>query len=278
MQFLLLKIASLLGMGLVATRADAAGVDRVAIIRTSFAVAAILAFFGAVITGSPHISRPSALLAIVLGIAFVLMFFFWVKSSRTAGTGMAIVALETAIAIPMLASVVFWHERLTWMEITQSVIALIAFGLLISEVVSKVQTNPASPGWFWLAGLFTISGLVNTGAKLFQEKMVPQEIMPFLALLFISGFVVTTLLYYRRKSRVSRPALTYGAALGATNIGYYLFLILGLTILPGTVVYPVTAAGEIGLITLVGFAIQRKKLRFRGWLGIGLAVLALVLV
>ena len=44
-----------------------------------------------------------------------------------------------------------------------------------------------------------------------------------------------------------------------------------------TVVYPV-AAGEVGLMALAGILIRREKLGFRGRLGIGLAVLALVLV
>ncbi len=315
--FLLLKIASLVGIGLVLKRSGARGLDKLAVIRVSCAVAAVLAFFGAVLAGNPHISWPTALLAAVIGVLFVAGFIFWFKAIESAGLGASLLAIGIAIAVPVLASIVIWHEAPKPIEIIGAGIALAALGLVISEVAYGVQTPPTLrnnprvrlteerkastfsksaggglaqsasvalqthtnlPRWLWLVGLFLVSGLVNTGAKVFHEEMPQAEIMPFLAVLFVSAFIVTTLLYYLGKSRISRPALYYGVAFGVASLGSLLFLILALTMLGGTVVYPVAAGGEAGLMALAGILIRREKLGFRGWLGIGLAVVSLVLV
>ena len=66
--------------------------------------------------------------------------------------------------------------------------------------------------------------------------------------------------------------------LGAANLGNYLFLVLALSVLPGIVVYPVIAAGEVGLMAVAGVAIWRERLGVPSWVGVGLAVAALVLL
>lgn len=285
MHFLLLKIASSVGMGLVLKQADVRGMNRLAVIRVNYAAGAVIAFFAAVALNQKTLALNAALLAVVLGVLFVAGLVFWAKAIETGGLAMSVVAMRTAIAIPVLASVVYWREKPGVLEIAGAAVALTALGLVISEIVRPARHVPA-PGekpkaghaWAWMLGVFLVNGLVNTGAKLFQQEMPQEQSFPFQATIFVSAFLVTTVLYYLRKSRVDRSSLVYGTVLGAANLGNYLFLILALNMLPGTVVYPATAAGEVGLMALAGLLIWRERLGVRGWAGIALAVAALVLL
>ena len=279
MHFLLLKIASSVAMGVVLKLADVRKLERIPLIRINYAVAAIIAFFIAVATETQHISMPTAVLAAVIGALFVAGLLLWAKVIETAGLALSVVAMRLSILVPVAVSAVAWRERPGLIQGIGIGAALLALGLVLSD-----QSRPAngavrpSRAWFWMLGLFLVDGLVNTGAKVFQEMMPSSENLSFQAVIFVSAFFVTTVVYYLRRKRASQATLAYGAGLGAANLGNYLFLVMALSVLPGVVVYPVMAAAEVALMALAGVFIWREKVGFRSWVGIALAVVALVLI
>jgi len=115
-------------------------------------------------------------------------------------------------------------------------------------------------------------------AKVFRQHLPAEENLPFQTVIFVSAFAITTVAYHLRRARVDRATLGWGALLGAANLGNYLFLVMALTALPGLVVYPAIAAGEVGLLALAGAIIWRERLGVRSWVGIALACAALVLL
>ncbi len=304
MLYLLLKVASSVGMGLVLKRADARSLDRLPLIRTNYAVAAVIGFFATVALGQNHISRPTMLLAAVTGVLFVAGLLVWTRAIQAAGLALSVVAMRTAVVIPLLASVIIWHERPSPLELAGSIVALLALSLVLSEVARPALANldssignPSDPGsppppqpvtrnsslansssLLWLSLLFLTEGLVMVPALIFRKEMPQAEGMPFQTVIFVTAFFVTTLLYYLRRPRLTNETLKWGALLGTANLGNYLFLVLALTVLPGLVVYPAIAAGEVGLMAVAGVVLWKEKVGIRSWLGIALAILALVLI
>jgi multidrug transporter EmrE-like cation transporter len=43
-------------------------------------------------------------------------------------------------------------------------------------------------------------------------------------------------------------------------------------------VYPVIAAGEVGLMAIAGVVLWKEKVGVRSWLGIALAIIAIILI
>jgi len=271
-------------MGVVLKLADTRKLRRMSLIRTNYAVAAVIAFLITVGSGTGHISRPTAVLAVVIGILFVAGLLLWSKTIETAGLALSVVAMRLGIVVPVLASAVVWHERPGTVQLAGGAVALVALALVISDVIRRqsgaVPTSAPRPvaAWVWMAGLFLVEGAVNTGAKVFQQVMPQVESMSFQTVVFVTAFFVTTIAYFLGRERVTQQTLVYGAGLGAANLGNYLFLVMALAVLPGVIVYPVIAAAEVALMVLAGVLFWREKVGLRSWLGIGLAVLALVLI
>jgi len=301
--YLLLKVASAVGMGLVLKRADARSLARLPLIRTNYAVAAIIGFFASVALGQTRISTPSMLLAAGTGVLFVAGLLIWTRAIQAAGLALSVVAMRTAVVIPVFAAVLIWHENPSMLEIAGSFLALLALALVLYDVAkretpvgdekSAAVPDPGIPpplliahrsslfnssALLWLFLLFLADGLVMIPALVFRKELPLNETMPFQTIIFVAAFAVTTLLYYLRRPRLDPETLKWGALLGTANLGNYLFLVLALTALPGLVVYPVIAAGEVGLSAIAGVVLWKEKVGIRSWLGIALAVLALVLI
>ena len=292
MLYLLLKVTSAVGMGLVLKRADAHSLERLPLIRTNYAVAAVIGFFASVALGQTHISGPAALLAAVTGILFVAGLFIWSRAIQAAGLALSVVAMRTAVVIPLFAAVLIWHEQPSMLEIAGSFVALLALALVLSDVArprggdmtalsdrghrgqlpdnSDRVPSPAidsrqsslvnSSALLWLVLLFLADGLVMVAALVFRKELPLSETMPFQTVIFVSAFFVTTLLYYMRQRRLDPETLKWGALLGTANFGNYLFLVMALTVLPGLAVYPVIAAGEVGLNFFAAKAGKQQRL------------------
>lgn len=283
-------------MGLVLKQAGVRRVSRLALIRVNYAVAALLGFGCAVVFGQTQLTWPTAILGCVTGILFVAGLALWTKAIETAGLALSVVAMRTAIVIPVLAAALIWQEKPNWLEMIGAAIALSALGLVLwdvatspegakSESYATVTQDVCSgykattlPAWFWLMSLFLVDGLVMSAAQVFRHHMPQEENFPFQVVIFVSAFVVTSVFYFLRRRQLGRSELSYGALLGVANLGNYLFLVLALALLPGVVVYPVLAGAEVGLLTLAGTIVWRERIGVRSWLGIGFAVVALVLV
>src|SRR5512136_2351499 len=104
-------------MGLVLKRADAHLLERLPLIRTNYAVAAIIGFFASVALNQTHISNPTALLAAVTGVLFVAGLLIWARAIQAAGLARSVVAMRTAVVIPIFAAVLIWHEQPSMLEI-----------------------------------------------------------------------------------------------------------------------------------------------------------------
>ena len=81
-----------------------------------------------------------------------------------------------------------------------------------------------------------------------------------------------------KKERPGKNELLYGALIGIPNFFSSRFLLGALGQIPAVVVYPTFSVATILLVTLTGVAAFKERLTAKQWIGLGVILVALVLL
>jgi drug/metabolite transporter (DMT)-like permease len=171
-------------------------------------------------------------------------------------------------------------------------IALAAVALPILSATSAVRSEGETRRAFdWLIlVLFLSTGVSQVLMKEFSATRPPEDLPVYSAALFAAATVFTVLwmAFADPKGppeRAPRAAGSWatsewalGTALGGANVLQLVFLLLALEALPAVVVFPVSAVLGVVFNVLASMLFWRERPRPAAWLGIALAVLAVVLL
>jgi drug/metabolite transporter (DMT)-like permease len=119
--------------------------------------------------------------------------------------------------------------------------------------------------------------------KSFQVYGPPGEQMSFNAVLFAAATLSTLVAMARRpvgrkERRLSREAVGAGLVMGSANTGQLICLMLALAHEPAILVFPISSALSLVANAVVSVWLWGEWLRPAGWLGLGLALAASVLL
>jgi drug/metabolite transporter (DMT)-like permease len=302
--FLVAKVACSVVLALILKHSDQLGLSRLAVIRVNYGMAAVLAFLVLLGQPQPTVARNTIWVALLGGISYAAALILWARVIREGGLALTVGLNRLAIVIPVLFSIVLWHEMPRWHQALGIVLSLVATVIVGREGTRTMRnagrgmrnekgsrTNgteqdpsaaPRESGvlrrQLLLAGMFVAAGAANLSSKLFDELCPPDQNMQFQVLLFVTAFIVATILYYRQREHVSRPIAQWGALLGVVNLGSSIFTILALVALTGTIAFPVSAALEVALIALLSRFVWKEPLSRLSIAGLALTVVSLVLV
>lgn len=219
---------------------------------------------------------PVAWLGVLAGTIFVSGYFVLIATMSDRGVSLTSALMQLSVLIPMVASLLVWHEQLTTMKAVGAALCLLAMPLVILD--KGVSTAPLT--WRRLvlsAGMFVANGVSLLCSKAFQTLGHPEHLSGYSALLFGTATVGSVTVAAVSRARVSRAAVIWGILVGASNAGAVLTLIAALQTCPGFVVFPVVAALSLGLIAVFAATVWREVPGKIGWLGLGLTVVAAVL-
>jgi len=283
--------------------------DRMALLAVNYAVAVVVAALR--MGGAPGPAEPAALgLGVVLGALFIGGFALFSKAIGVAGISLATGTMRLSVALPFVASWLVWGEQPSAGQFAGLAAAGVALALIArrpqAEPISRpVPTasgdaapaplpapeavrEPAEPVAPWqvaavLAALFLAGGLVDTSFKVFEEEFAAANSRPlFLLVVFgvACGIGVAAVLARRLRTGrwPERAVLGWGLVLGVINYGSAEFILLALSALPGTFVFPANNVSVVALATVLGVVVWRERLSAANGLGLALAAAALVLL
>ncbi len=221
-------------------------------------------------------SENSALWALVIGIPtgvlYFLGFFYYQKSVKESGVGMAGSYAKLGILIPMIFSLVFWREFPSGLQWVGMFLALGAILMVNLDFKSKNIFSSLKPA---LLLLFLSSGISEFTNKLYQRYGM-LEVKDFF-LFFLFGTALLISLSKIRKKPDAREIIT-GLAVGVPNFFASFFLINALSKMPASVVFPTYSAGSIALICVGGMVFYKEKLSRKEFVAIVLTMVALLLL
>jgi len=218
-------------------------------------------------------------IALLLGAMFICTFFIFALSSQKVGVAVTSVTSKMSLVIPVIVSMIFFGESLSWLRVIGILLALVAFYLAF---------RPKGP-IFWKAKysflpllVFTGNGIVDTTMKFADHYFIKDDLVLFLSVVFTTSFIFgSTFLIIRmvrEKTRIQWQHIIGGIFLGMINFGSTYYLLKAISVFESSVVFPVTNAAIVGLSGLVGYIGFREKLSWINWTGIILAIIAILII
>jgi glucose uptake protein GlcU len=219
--------------------------------------------------------------ALVLGLTFIATFFIFALSAQKVGVALTSVASKMSVVIPVIAGLVLLGEKINWLTGTGVAIALLAFYLTLGR-----GRNSSFPARYVVLPLllFLGNGINDSLMKYSEFHYVADtnDLILYLAMVFFSALVLGTLVslfrYAKKRYHFSLRNIAAGIILGMLNFGSTFYILRAMDLFSSSVVFPITNAGIVSLSALTGFFFFREKLSTRNWLGIVLAIVAIIMI
>lgn len=213
----------------------------------------------------------------IIGASFFIGFNMFALSTQKAGLALTSVASNISVIIPVSFALLLYGEQLNLGQILGLLIALIAIVLVF---------KPANKSKFSFTvilfplGLFIISGANNSLMKHVEYLGAMQKPMLFLGLIFSVAFFISLIFYIFQKNK--KPITLKGAlaaiTLGIFNFSSTYFFLSSLNQFESSVFFPIYNLSFIGTAALLGVFIFKEKLKLINWLGLILAIFAIILI
>lgn len=212
-------------------------------------------------------------LGLISGVLYLASFVAFQNNVRKNGIVLSAVFMKLGLLVPIVVSMLFFHENPTVTQIAGFCIAVFAIVL----INMKKETTGARFG-IGLIALLLLSGCTDVTAKVF-ETFGPESLSAqYLFYTFFTAFVLCAVLAVRKKERPGYREVLYGIAIGVPNFFSTKFLLGALTGLPTVVVYPSFSVGTMLIVTMTGAIMFRERLGKLQWMALAVIVTALVLL
>lgn len=251
----------------------------------NYAVAAVASGAWTLIAGCRW-HTPTILLGIAAGLGYVVSLLLVLPSMRKSGVSVTGAVLQLALMVPVAVGIWRFSEHPNVYQIAG--IALTLVSLPILSFTTSVD-DPSATRRFSLLTLvlFLSSGLSQVLMKEFSVAALPSDLPLFSTCLFVAATFGTI----GWRAFVPEPPPNsgepegrlygewpLGLALGVVNMLQLVCLLLALQQLPGVVVFPVSASLGIVVNTFASMLFWKERPPLAGWLGIALAILAVILL
>ncbi len=226
--------------------------------------------------------KPWFLGTVGLGLLFIVVFNLMAATSQKIGVSAASVATKMSLAIPVIFGVWVYEEYLGLFEVIGILLALAAVYLATMKKKSVVTHK-----YLLLLpiAVFLGSGVIDTSIKYAQQMYVQEHEFPlFSALVFGSAACIGVIFILGRSFdkpiRINFKNILGGICLGVPNYFsiYFLMKALDASILNSASIFTINNVAIVMLSTLLGILLFKERISLKNWLGIGLAVVSIILV
>ncbi|NDK11661.1 MAG: hypothetical protein COZ06_13990 [Armatimonadetes bacterium CG_4_10_14_3_um_filter_66_18] len=193
------------------------------------------------------------------------------------GISVATAMTRLAIAVPIVVSILVWHERPNLWQTAGLVLTFVAILLFDTGANGRLPRDLWQAVWP-LAGCFLTAGGSRLSQKAFAELCVGAERPLYLAAWFGSAGLVALGVLIARRMHPTREDLLLGAALGLVNIASLFCIVTALEQVSAIVFFPAASVASLVLVIALAAWWWKEQLAARTRWGLALACRALILV
>jgi len=219
--------------------------------------------------------------ALALGFVFISVFNLMAITTQKSGLSVVSVATKMSVIIPITFGILYYNESAALLKILGIVLALIAVYLASTKEKSNINKRTILFPFLILIG----SGIIDVSLKYIEQAYVKDtDAGIFSATIFASAGVLGILLitYHLIKgtTKLAFKNVVAGIILGVPNYFSIYFLVEALRIdgMDSSSIFTLNNVSIVILSTLLGILLFKERLLLKNWIGIGLAILSIVLV
>ncbi|MEQ3691621.1 MAG: DMT family transporter [Flavobacterium sp.] len=230
---------------------------------------------------SKSLSAPWIFGAMFLGIMFICVFNVLAKTTQINSISVASVASKMSMIIPILFGIFIFNENIGICKLIGIIIALLAV-----YFTSKKENGEAKISNFTLPILlFLGAGIIDTSMNYIQRYYVKEEeTNMFTSFTFIFAFIFGLLYLFKKsfkqKNKIHYKSILAGFILGIPNYFSMFYLIKALQNknIESATIFTLINIGVILLTTVYSLIIFKEKIKKQNFIGILLAIVAVLLV
>lgn len=238
-------------------------------------------------------------LGATMGFCYFIAFFFVDVAIRWVGAAATTAVTVLSITMPILCGVFIWNVTPNTIQVAGVVLAMASLVLIgggsknqkkqddnlkvkteesYSSNNTKWQIDPSSKVWaipLILVIFFVLAGFARLAQEAFKHHSNPEFQNSYLFSAFSLAAIPSVLFLIVRRKRLGLLNLGIGFVMGAANLLQTFFILRALGGLDGFIVFPVSSAGGLILITLVAVCFMGEAINRKTIIGIAIAVVAL---
>ena len=277
MLYLLLAIASSALVSIIMRLSDRKITGNIAMLTVNYImcllVSAGYAGFGNLFPATDGL--PGALLmGGINGLLYLGGFVLLQINVRRNGVVLSSTFMKLGLLVSIAVSVIFFHE-------VPDLLQIIGFSLAVVAIILINYKKESGGEAGFKAGLILVllaGGMADAMAKVFEELGDPALEPHFLVYTFAVALILCTVLMLRKGQKPGKWEILFGLLIGVPNFFSAKFLLGALEHIPAVIVYPVYSVATILVVSLTGVLAFRERLEKRQWIGMGLILIALVLL
>ena len=201
-------------------------------------------------------------------------------STQSSGVTVTSLSSKLSVVLPTLAGVLLFRETLTWQVSIGIVLALVALVLVVGG--GKTASDTQRTSWLLPVLIFFGTGTGDILMKLNEQRNTADDMSFMIAFIYLIAMVFGILLVsfdlLRGKSKWQNKSIVGGIALGVINFFSTYCIFHAMRCFDNVILFPVYNVGVVSLTALIGWLLFKEKLTWKNYLGLAVAILAVVLI
>jgi len=227
------------------------------------------------------VNEPWFGLSLITGFWFIFTYLLMAASTQSSGVTITSLSSKLSVVLPTLAGVLIFHEHLNLKVTTGIILALVALALVVG---GKDKTTDSTQKTSWLLPILIFFG-TGTGdilMKLNEQQNTADNMGFMIAFIYLIALLFGVLLVaydlIRGKSKWQNKSIIGGVALGVINFFSTYCIFNAMRYFDNVVLFPIYNVGVVCLTALIGWLLFKEKLTWKNYLGLAIAIIAVVLI
>ena len=254
----------------------------------NYAMAAGLGYVMSAVNGplTSPISEAWFPLSLLTGFWFILTYVLMTVSSQRSGVTVTSLSSKLSVVIPTLFGILVLKEQLGIVPAIGIALALVALFLVVSKKnKDDVVADKAKPSALIIllpVFIFFGTGIGDVLMKLTETANTSNDMTPMIAFIYLVSFVFGIILvifdFINGKSKWQWKSAIGGIVLGAVNFFSTYSIYHAMRVFDNVVLFPIYNIGVVSLTALIGLVCFKEKLTWKNYLGLALAIIAVLMI